>query len=229
MRYWILWPALLSIALVLFVPACNRSGGQQQTTNQGGEVQTFSDAQSAAARALETFRKLVTNDNYKEMGFESRDEVAAASLGQPNRVYAVGLDKLREYQAGSDANRLLADANRVIYPVAVKEQVRSSVSVEQRDGKWRATDFGSPGLAKQIGQATRSLAASSPKPEDGPFIVHVQPFNLYFLGHRADNRLLLTPLGDYSSFNLKSGATAPADEIFAALTPFARKYNELPM
>jgi hypothetical protein len=228
MRYWIFMLALLALALVLLVPACKQTGGQAPT-NQGGEVQTFSDAQSAAARALETYRKLVTNDNYKELGFESLDEAAAATLGEPRRVFAVKLDQLRAYQAGGDPNRLLTDANRVIYPVAVREQVRSSISVEQKDGKWRAMDFGNAGLAKQIAQASRNLTASNQKPEETPIVVHVLPFNLYFLGHRFEKRLLLTPLGDYSTFNLKSGAPAPADEVFASLASFAKEYNGLPM
>jgi hypothetical protein len=60
-------------------------------------------------------------------------------------------------------------------------------------------------------------------------IVHVLPFNLYFVGSRSDNGLMLTPLADYSSFNLKSGATLSADEVFSALAPFAKNYNGLPM
>jgi len=228
MRYWNSMLALLALALVLLVPACKRGSGQLPT-NQGGEVQTFSDAQSAAARALETYRKLVTRDNFKELGFESADELSAATLGEPRQVFAVKLDQLREYRAGADASSLLSNANRVIYPVNVREQVRSSISVEQRDNRWRATDFGNAGLAKQISQAAKTVAASTQKAEEAPIVVHVLPFNLYFLGHRSENRLLLTPLGDYSTFNLRSGATAPADEVFAALASFARTYNGLPM
>lgn len=227
MRNWIFMLALLALALVLLVPACNKGQGQLPT-NQGGEVPTFSDTQSAAARALETYRKLVTNDNFKELGFESLDEVAAATLGEPRQVFAVRLDQLREYQPGGDANRLLNNANRVIYPVNVREQARSSIAVEQKDGKWRATDFGNARLSRQISQAAKSLAASNQRPEETPIVVHVLPFNLYFLGHRSEKRLFLTPLGDYSTFNVRS-ATAPADDIFAALASFARNYNGLPM
>lgn len=230
MRYRIFTLTLLSLALVLLVQACSQTAvDQQQSADQGGEVQTFSDAQSAAARGLETFRKLVTNDNFKELGFESKDEVASAALGEPKRVYSVGLEQLRQYQPGGDASRTITDANRVMYPVSARDQVRAAISVELKDGKWRATDFGSSGLAKQIAQASKSISASSQRPEDAPIIVHVQPFNLYFLGQRSDNRLMLTPLGDYSSMNLKTGATTTADEVFAALQPLAREYNGLPM
>lgn len=226
MRYWILTVALLFLAALLAVSACSSRG--QLPTNQGDELQTFSDAQSAATRALDTFRKLVTRDNFKELGFESLDEASAAALGEPRRVFDVRLDQLREYREGTDADRLLNDANRIVYPVVVREQVRSSISVEKKDGKWRAVDFGNTGLAKQISATTRAMAANQ-RPEDTPVLVHVLPFNLYFLGHHLESRLLLTPLADYSTFNLKAGTTTPANDVMAALAVFARSYNGLPM
>ena len=225
MRYLIFILALLSLSLVLLASACNRGSTSQQSADQGGQEQTFSDSQSAAARGLETFRKLVTNENFKEMGFESMAEVSNASLGEPRHVFAVGLEQLKGFAPGGDANRLLTDANQELYPVMVGDQARASVTVEQRDGKWRATSFGSSRRSRQLAQASRSLTQSAEK----PIIVHVQAFNLYFLGQRSDNRLMLTPLADYSSYNLRAGATASADDIFAALVPIAREYNGLPL
>lgn len=229
MRYWISILALLALTLVVFVPACDRSATIQQSGEQGGKVETFSDSRSAAARGLETFRQLITNDNFKDLGFESAEDVKNASLGEPRHVFAVGLDQLKGFTAGGDANRMLMDANQELYPVMVREQARSSISVEQRDGKWRATSFGDPGLSRQVAQASRSLAASNQRIEGPPIVVRVLPFNLYFLGHRTENRLMLTPLHDYANFNLKAGATAPADDIFGALVQAARDYNGLPM
>jgi hypothetical protein len=114
-----------------------------------------------------------------------------------------------------DANQMLANANRSIFPVMVRDQARASITVEQNNGKWTATGFGDSKLARQISTATKSVTGT-------PMIVHVLPFNLYFVGSRSENRLMLTPLGDYSSFNLKTGATLSADEVFSALAPFAR-------
>ncbi len=227
MRYWISILAVLSLALVLMASACNRDSSSSNNSGDqgGGQEQSFSDSQSAAARGLDTFRKLVTNDNFKEMGFESMAEVSSASLGEARHVFSVGLEQLKGFAPGGDANRMLADANQEFYPVMVGDQARSSVSVEQRDGKWRATSFGSARMSRQLGQMSRSLTQSAEK----PILVHVQPFNLYFVGQRSDNRLMLTPLGDYSSFNLKAGATMSAEEVFTALVPVAQAYNGLPL
>ena len=220
MRYSVQFLSLCSIVLVL-IAGCSQSGGQQ-SSSQETPPPSFGDAQSAAQRGLETFRRLVTSANAKELGFESADEVASASLGTPNQVFSVGLEQLKSYQPGGDANQMLANANRSIFPVMVRDQARASITVEQNNGKWTATGFGDSKLARQISTATKSVTGT-------PMIVHVLPFNLYFVGSRNENRLMLTPLGDYSSFNLKTGATLSADEVFSALAPFARNYNGLPL
>ncbi|HXT62762.1 MAG TPA: hypothetical protein VN696_06985 [Pyrinomonadaceae bacterium] len=221
MRYSLLMFGLSALVLMLLANGCSRSGGQQQGSDQSTPPPTFADAQSAAARGLETFKKLVTPANFKELGFESMDEVTSASLGSPSQVFSVSLEQLKSYQPGGDANRMLADANRMIFPVMVRDQARSSINVEQKSGKWAATGFGDAKLARQISATNRNMT--------GTMVVHVLPFNLYFLGARTDNRLMLTPLADYSSFNLKGGAALSADEVFNTLAGLARNYNGLPM
>lgn len=211
------------LLIVVLAQACNRD--KVSTSSQAQEEATFSDAQSAATQALATFRKLVNAQNYKELGFESPDEVANAALGQPMRTALVRLDQLKAYKAGDDPNRLLNDLNQVYYPITVQNNVRSAVSLEQANGKWKATGFGPANLAKQVARAKTTAGAS----ETEQILVHVAPFNLYFTGHRVNGRLMLTPVADYQSFNLKGGASLPAEEVFAALVPFAQQYNGLPM
>jgi hypothetical protein len=211
------------ILLVVLAQACNRDQGSS-STNKGQEEPTFNDAQSAATQSLATFRKLVNAQNFKELGFESADEVANAALGTPLRTSMVKLEQLKAYKSGDDVNRLLSELPQVYYPVTVQNQVRSTVTVEQANGKWRATGFGPANLAKQIDRASKAGAASGAQ-----ILVHVAPFNLYFVGTRVENRLVLTPVGDYASYNLKAGASLPADEVFTTLVPFAQQYNGLPL
>lgn len=216
---------MLSVILfAVFVEACSRNQGSTSDRNQ--EEPTFTDAQSAANQALATFRKLVTAQNFRDLGFESPDEVGSAALAPPMRTAMVKLDQLKTYKAGDDPNRLLNDLEKVYYPVTVQDRVRSAITVEQANGRWRPTGFGPANLAKQIEQAKN---ASRDAADAQPVLVHVAPFNLYFVGHRVENRLMLTPAGDYSSFNLKAGATLPADQVFAALVPYAQQYNGLPL
>lgn len=217
--------ALCLVLVVMLTQGCGQDKASGQNANRGGGAQTFADAQSAATSSLETLRKLVTNENYKELGFESASEPARASLAEPLHVFVVSLDQLREYQVGRDPNALLSDANQIHYPVNVGDQPRCSIVVEDVDGKWKAASIGNAGLAKQISEVRKGVAAS---PADS--IVQVRALGLYFIGHRgAENKLTLTSLVATEAANLRAGATQPADEVFAALAPLARKYNGLPM
>ncbi len=177
------------------------------------------DPDEAAKKSLEAFRGLVTDQNFKALGFESRDEVAAAQLAEPLRVSLVPLDQLQKYERGSDPQRLLIEANRIIYPVTVKDQVRSSISVTKVDDGWQGANFGSAVLVKLLTGARKAKS---------DFVVSAPAMNAYFLASRADNRLLLTPILDDPNLGFKAGGTLPAEEAFAVLARAAQGINGLP-
>ena len=186
------------------------------------------ESQKVAFESIMTFRKLVNEQNYKAMGFESLDEVSTAALGEPIRVFLVRLDQLREYQPGSDPNKLLIDSDKVIYPVTVKEQVRSSIVVEKVNETWKTTNFGGPNLIKILANIRKNTSDSSGLPISSYFAVQVPSLNLYFVGHRTDNELMLTPLLDDPSFEFKAGRTTPAKDVFSAILPSAKEHSGLP-
>ena len=175
--------------------------------------------QAAAEQALATFGQIVTPENYQALGFQTPDEVKNAQLGQPLAVLRVPLDQLQSFSRGNNPETLLVDPNRVIYPVTVKDQVRSSIAVEGTDQQWTATDFGSPKLITMLTQFRQ---------ESSDFIVQIPAFSLYFIAHRSDNVLLLTPIVDDTRFGFKSGETLTATATFEAILPFAKNYNGLP-
>lgn len=230
MRYLFVAIAALSLVL-LMMSSCNRGREAQQNSDRGAEQQTFADAQTAATQSLATFRQLVTKDNYKQLGFDSPDEVSSATLGQPIQVYMVKLDQLREYKSGTDPNALLTNINQLQYPVMVREQVRSAIGVGQADGKWKATGFGNASLARQVAAARKAEpAASAQGASSQPMLIHVAALGLYFVASRgADGKLMMTPLVDNPSFNMRAGAPIPAEQVFTTLSPLAQQYNGLPM
>jgi hypothetical protein len=63
---------------------------------------------------------------------------------------------------------------------------------------------------------------------DHYFEVKVPALNLGFVGTRKEGRLFLTPLFDVPRFQLKRGATLPAEEVFKAIQPAAREHTGLP-
>jgi hypothetical protein len=163
------------------------------------------------------------------MGFDDPSEVKNVTLEEPIPVSLVRLDALRQYQTGGDPSQLLTDTTRLIYPVAVQNQVKSSITVERVAGEWKTTSLGRPRLVRQIARFKNEVNAQQNPAQDSINVVHVAALNLYFLGYRVDGRLMLTPLENYTVFKLDAGAALRADDVFATLAPFARKHKGLPL
>ena len=196
--------------------------------NAQEEPLPLEEIQIVASEALVTFNELVTEENYTVMGFESLSEVGAASLGEHLRVFMVRLDQLQKYQPGSDPNEILSGGDLVIYPVTVEEQVRSSIVVEKVKERWNATSFGGSNQVEMLTKVRKADSDSTELPISSYFVVRVPSLNLYFIAHRADKVLMLTPLLDDPSYGFKAGFTMPADKVFEAILPAANRHDGLP-
>ena len=69
----------------------------RQSGPQSGPPPSASNPQAAAEQALETFRQIVTSENYEALGFQTPDEVKIAKLGEPLKVLRVPLDQLLSF------------------------------------------------------------------------------------------------------------------------------------
>ena len=210
---------VIIVALVLVGVGIGLVLAARQSGSQSEPPPPAPDPQTAAEQALETFRQIVTSENYQALGFQTPDEVKNAQLGQPLTVLRVPLDQLQSFSPDRNPEELLVDESRVIYPITVNEQVRSSIAVEGTDQQWRATDFGNPKLITALTQFQR---------ESSDFIVQIPAFSLYFIARRSDNVLLLTPIVDDARFGFKTGETLTATAALEAILPFAKDYNGLP-
>ena len=207
--------------LIVIHSACDRTASTQTDKNQAEQrPETFGDAQSAATASLAAFRKLVNNQNYRDLGFESAEEVGSSTLGTPLPVVFVRLDQLREYREGTDLNDILGQSNQINFPVLAQDQVRSSVVVEQVNGRWKMGTLGNGALAKQVAalRGGQTVAGSSTQQA----LVHFGALGIYLLGERTDNKWTLKSLTDNPDLNLAAGRAAPAEEVFMRLVPIAK-------
>lgn len=177
------------------------------------------DPDEAAAKSLEAYRKLVTQDDFAALGFATADDVARAELGRSYRVVLVPLDRLKAYTVETDPETLFNDAGRIIYEVRVDNEVRSSLEVGPFGDLWQGQSFGSPGLIGPIAQFTRA---------DDDFVVFVAALNVYYLATRTSDGLFLVPLFDYPQFQLGAGKDVPAGDGLAVLVDAARQHEGLP-
>ncbi len=120
------------------------------------------------------------------------------------------------FKEGSNADSLLIDGRKSIYPVVADQKVVSSISVTQREDGWRATDFGNAALA-------RALASYRQSKDD--IVVWVPAMKIYFTARGSGESLVLT---HDPRFDFKAGEAMPASRAFAVLQRSASGYNGLP-
>jgi hypothetical protein len=77
--------------------------------------------------------------------------------------------------------------------------------------------------------ATRSIVAKRKGIRESEFFqVRIPAFNLVFIGHTENNKLMLTSVTDAETFEIKGNVTRPAEELFLGLKPIAAQDKDLP-
>ena len=196
---------------------------QAQVTSQTSVKET----QTIASQALGTFRELAKTEHFKELGFDSAEEAAAATLGEALPVFMLTLEDLRRYEPGQPAENLLKPLEKVIYPVAANDRVKSSIIVEKTPEGWKPTTFGSPNLIKLLTETRRKIAAENAG-ATGQFVVQVPALNAYFIGYQANGKLMLASVIDDPALKLAAGQSLSAEEVLANLAPAAKAHDDLP-
>ena len=206
--------------LLLVCAMIGTAGAQTMTQSSAVDVR---QAGEVAGKSLSTLSQLVTEQNFRAMGFESAKEAAGASLGTPLPVYMVQLDELRQY-AGGDPAPLLKPLPQVHPPVGAGGATRSGITVENTGKGWQATGFGSPSLSRALAQGVQASGAGN------AFAVHVAALRTYFIGFRdGGGNLMFAPIRDEPELQLRAGVAIPASQALLALKPAALQYNELPL
>ena len=200
-----------------------------QTPTPSDEQRDLRERKGVAIQALATLQELGRRTTFKEMGFETIQEMADAKLDEPFFVFMVELNDLRAYQAGSDPNKLLKPTDKVIYPVSANAQVRTSIILRKGKEGWKTSDMGGGNLARLASQARDASAKATNLALPDFFMVQIPALNTYFVGYRQETKLMLAPLIDDPNVNLKAGASLPAEQVFDQLHSLAEKHNGLPM
>jgi hypothetical protein len=179
--------------------------------------------QEAATNALGVLQKLVTEQNFKGLGFDSVDEVKNAQLGQPLQVFTIGLDKLKGTTTAAEAASVLAPSPETIYPVTVQGAVRSSVTIMHKQEGYAPASFGNAEVIKALSRLRRPEAGAN------EFVLRIPAFNMYFLARRVENQVMAVPIADDPRIKVKAGEAVPLPTLLEALRPIANEYNGLPM
>ncbi len=219
MRIIVLIFALMIIATVAF---------SQQLKNLKYNEEALRIAQTVAEEAMKTFSLLINEKNSKSLGFDNPEQLHQATLGIQIQELMIRLDELKKYEAGQDPFQLIHNTGRLTFPVLVREQTLSSITLSRKGENWEVISFGGPNNIRMLNEMRAKLAKEEGLDLSDYFEVRVPSLNVTFLARTLKERLLLTPLFRDPSYEFESGMTLPADAALMKLVPAARKHDGLP-
>lgn len=197
------------------------------STAQQMEYQ-INDVTKVAAASLPTMQKLVTESNFQNMGFRSAAEAKSASLGRPLALYTVPLNELVQYREGGDPARIIHFGDRILFPVMVNNEVRSSLQVDKSGDKWEVSSYGGPNRMKLISDAINRLSADPENKGMEYRVITIPAMNLYFIGMQKDDKLFLASVLDDEAYGVKAGEVVSAEIILPKLAEIAATLKDEP-
>ena len=207
-----------SLLCVCLLAACSgRSPFGDHGDNAATQPAPSATPDAAAQAGLHTLQELVSEKNYKGLGFTSLEERKRAALDAPMRTYVIGLDALKRANAEADPGTLLQDAGKTLYPIKVDNAVVSSLSVTQRADGWRASEFGNAAIA-------RTLTGFRKNPDDA--VVEVPALLLRFVARKSDSDWVLIPIRDDARFEWHAGDEVNARRVVQVLQRYLDGYQE---
>jgi hypothetical protein len=152
-------------------------------------------ATNTANGAFGEFRAILATNNVAILGFASISEFQTATVGQPFKIYQIPIDPLKAYQSGP-FNKLLKPAPRMIFPLSVSGEVKSSIVLRLQGNEWISDRFGGPELIKSLVGARDLLATQNRRFAAESFAVEIPLVALWFVGYtnNAKQVQLITPI-----------------------------------
>ncbi len=211
------------LLLLPLVSSCAENPVPDAKLDTGYLVQS----RNAASNSLVTLRRSVNPLTFRQMGFDSVGEAAAATNGEPLLIYEVPLNRLREYKSDPDYTKLVEPTPRVIYPVLVGGRTKSSHTLRLDGVGWRPASRGEPQLIKALVEARDKVNPQQSKTGERPFAVIVPVASLWLLGYhnKAGQVILMTTVEFKSEKVYIPKHTNFTPEAMTILSKLAQRYT----
>jgi len=156
------------------------------------------EVKQAAERGLPDFLNAIPREDLERYGFKNEEELKAATLGEPYRVYTIVPERLASYKEGTKLSALISETNSWYFPVMVEDEARTILTVSLLEGRWQAVDIGGLALPQQLQMLSARLPTIlGEKGISGGYSTKfVRVFQLYadFLAVDSDKGEFLVPL-----------------------------------
>jgi hypothetical protein len=177
---------------------------------------------------LSTFKQMITEENYRQMGFESPGEISVAKIEPPIYYYLVRLNRLKLYKPGNQPDYLLMLTGQLIFPVSVNGHIRSSMTLRKSWGRWKALTFGNSDFVKQLTDVILQSSQRYKVPHKDFFAVGIPALNIIVAGYRKKNTLYVVPLTNDKSLRYRAKESISAERFFTIILRDALAHDGLP-
>jgi hypothetical protein len=163
---------------------------------------------AAAKAGLPVFLAAVPAGEKTGYGFDGRDDLAMATLGEPIPHYTVEPDALAAWQPATPVGALMKPTGLWYFPVLVRKEIKAFLIVARMDGKWKAVSLGMAPLAKSWAQVTKRWAVSAGYQ---PLLIEVYQANQFLFTVPEKGPDNLTPITPAPIGAVEQTAAGPAD------------------
>lgn len=184
---------------------------------------------AVAAQGLANLTRMVTQDTYAELGFQSVGEVSKARLGSPVSVYMIRLDELKNLDLSADPKSVMHDMKERLFPVHVGGSTRTALVVRQGpDGKWKMVSLGDAPVVKLLDEVRATHAKATGKSHEY-ILVKIPAIYQMFLAHTdgAGQMHLVTLHEDKAVGPARKGEARPARTVLELLQKVAKDFKPL--
>lgn len=150
-RNFISKSALLLIIVALSIP-CIATAGEAPSD----------DVKNAGRDGIKFHLKNARIDQgYRNMGFESQDDIDNASLGEGFQIYSINIDKLQDETIPQDIQSLATSRNQWQFLVMAGGKAKALLDVFFIGGKWKTSSIRSAELVSEMSGLMNAYPASA--------------------------------------------------------------------
>ena len=175
------------------------------------------DVLKAANDGFTTFlMSAVTEDTKTIIGFSANDDLSAAVLGTPFKLYVLPDDSVINYNGKAALHSIVVESDMWYFPIMINDTVKMMLYVGTKGGAWRRAGLGSAGLAREL-----QCLMTQYSPEKGytPLLVQQRNTGSYFFN-----------IPQVDAYNLTEAFSGPAHadpRRYAALKELKTTITEL--
>lgn len=153
-------------------------------------------------------------------------EAAKTARGEKLKVYMLGLNKLKAFEAGDNTKKVMIDTQEIVYPIYVGSVLKTALSIRKRQGGWKDASMGSAEI-HFLEPVRKAHAKANGINVKSYYIVRVPGLYLSFLGYDLKGKMYLIPTHTSPDVKLNVGKSVSAEEIYLDIQPLVAKYEKI--